>query len=103
MSLTDGGIQPTMPVTPTGVNNGGWGGFGGDGWWIILFFIVLFGWGGFGGNRGGVTDGYVLTSDFSNIARFAALKAGGYKLIRNGEIAEETEKTSWSDTSFSGN
>lgn len=48
MSLTDGGIQPTMPVTPTGVNNGGWGGFGGDGWWIILFFIVLFGWGGNG-------------------------------------------------------
>ena len=49
MSLTDGGIQPTMPVTPTGVNNGGWGGFG--------------------GNRGGVTDGYVLTSDFANIER----------------------------------
>ena len=69
MSLTDGGIQPTMPVTPTGVNNGGWGGFGGDGWWIILFFIVLFGWGGFGGNRGGVTDGYILTSDFANIER----------------------------------
>lgn len=68
MSLTDGGIQPTMPVTPT-VNNGGWGGFGGDGWWIILFFIVLFGWGGFGGNRGGVTDGYILTSDFANIER----------------------------------
>lgn len=71
MSLTDGGIQPTMPVTPTGVNNGGWGGFGGDGWWIILFFIVLFGWGGngFGGNRGGVTDGYILASDFANIER----------------------------------
>lgn len=33
----------------------------------------------------------------------AALKAGGYHLIRNGEIAEETEETSWSDTSFSGN
>lgn len=71
MSLTDGGIQPTMPVTPTGVNNGGWGGFGGDGWWIILFFIVLFGWGGngFGGSRGGVTDGYILTSDFANVER----------------------------------
>ena len=70
MSLTDGGIQPTMPVTPTGANSGGWGGFGGDdGWWIILFFIVLFGWGGFGGNRGGVTDGYILASDFANIER----------------------------------
>lgn len=47
------------------------GGFGGDGWWIILFFIVLFGWGGngWGGNNGGVMDGYVLTSDFANIER----------------------------------
>ena len=51
MSLTDGGIQPTMPVTPTGVNNGGWGG------------------NGFGGSRGGVTDGYILTSDFANVER----------------------------------
>lgn len=71
MSLTDGGIQPTMPVVPGG--GGGYGGFGdGNGWWIILFFLVLFGgWGGngFGGNRGGVSDGYVLTSDFANIER----------------------------------
>lgn len=74
MSLTDGGIQPTMNVTPGG--SGGFGGFGdGNGWWIILFFIVLFGWGGNGwGNNasnggGGVMDGYVLTSDFANIER----------------------------------
>lgn len=74
MSLTDGGIQPTMNVTPGG--GGGFGGFGdGNGWWIILFFIVLFGWGGNGwGNNsgnggGGVMDGYVLTSDFANIER----------------------------------
>lgn len=70
MSLTDGGIQPTMPVVPGG--GGGFGGFGdGNGWWIILFFLVLFGgWGGgWGGNGGGVTDGYVLTSDFANIER----------------------------------
>ena len=58
----------TMPVAPS---NSGFGGFGGDGWWIILFFIVLFGWGGngWGGNNGGVMDGYVLTSDFANIER----------------------------------
>lgn len=72
MSLTDGGIQPTMNVTPGG--GGGFGGFGdGNGWWIILFFLVLFGWGGNGwgngNNAGGVTDGYVLTSDFANIER----------------------------------
>lgn len=71
MSLTDGGIQPTMPVVPGG--GGGFGGFGdGNGWWIILFFLVLIvGWGGngWGNNGGGVTDGYVLTSDFANIER----------------------------------
>ena len=41
----------------------------GDSWiWIIVLF--LFGWGrnGFGGN-GGVSDGYVLASDFANIER----------------------------------
>lgn len=54
-------------------NNDGWGGNGG--WWIILLFLVFFGgWGGnrgfFGGSgSGGVTDGYVLSSDFSNIER----------------------------------
>lgn len=75
MSLTsDGGILPTMNVAPSnGTANSGFGGFGGDGWWIILFFIVLFGWGGNGwggnGNSGGATNGYVLTTDFANIER----------------------------------
>ena len=57
-------------------NNGGGYGWGGD-WsaWIIIFLIfAICGWGGngggFGGNRGGgVTDGYVLASDFANIER----------------------------------
>ena len=52
-------------------------GFGdGNGWWIILFFLCMFGWGGrgfggFGGNSGSgsAVDGYVLTSDFANIER----------------------------------
>lgn len=48
--------------------------FGGDGWWAIIIFALIFGWGnggyGFGGgNSGGVVDGYVLTSDFANIER----------------------------------
>ena len=54
-------------------NNGGYG-FGDNGaWWIILFLI--FGWGrngfggGFGGNGGGIADNYILASDFSNIER----------------------------------
>lgn len=72
MAITDGGPTMTMPVAPTGMMGNGFGGFGdGNGWWIILFFIVLFGWGGngFGNRSGGVMDGYVLTSDFANIER----------------------------------
>ncbi len=69
MAITDGGATMTMPVAPTGMMDGGFG--GGNGWWIILFLIVLFGWGrnGYGNNNGGVMDGYVLTSDFANIER----------------------------------
>lgn len=75
MSLSDGGVQATMPVAPTGIMNSGFGGFGGDGaWWIIILFLFVFcGWGGNGwgnnGNSGGVVDGYVLTSDFANVER----------------------------------
>lgn len=72
MAITDGGPTMTMPVAPTGMMGNGFGGFGdGNGWWIILFFIVLFGWGGngFGNRSGGVMDGYVLTSDFASVER----------------------------------
>ena len=74
MSLSDGGVQATMPVAPTGMMNSGFGGFGGDGaWWIIILFLFVFcGWGnnGWDGNgNGGVVDGYVLTSDFANVER----------------------------------
>lgn len=74
MSLSDGGAPMlTMPVQPT--NSGGFG-FGGDGAWLIILFLIfaVFGWGGNGwgnnaGNSGGVVDGYVLTSDFANVER----------------------------------
>ena len=72
MAITDGGPTMTMPVAPTGMMGGGFGGFGGEnGWWVILFIILMFGWGrnGYGNNNGGVMDGYVLTSDFANIER----------------------------------
>ena len=78
MSLNDGSPTMTMPVAPTGMTGGGWGGFGGDnGWWLIILFLAIFcGWGGNGNgfgnngrNSGGVVDGYVLASDFSNIER----------------------------------
>ena len=63
----------------TGRNNND--GFCGDSgaWWIIILFLFCFagGWGNgnglFGGGRettaSGITDGYILTSDFANIER----------------------------------
>lgn len=69
MAITDGSPTMTMPVAPTGMMGGGFGGE--NGWWVILFIILLFGWGrnGYGNNNGGVMDGYVLTSDFASVER----------------------------------
>lgn len=63
----------------TGSNNNGNYGLGNDGaWWIIILFLFAFagGWGNRGGVFGGgnstgsgITDGYILTSDFANIER----------------------------------
>ena len=59
MALSEAsGMDATMLVQPTGFmgNNSGFGnGFGGDGWWIILLFILLGnnGWGGYGNNAYG--------------------------------------------------
>lgn len=73
--MTDGlSASDIALLQGNGRNNGD--GFGdGNGWWIILFFLCMFGWGGrgfggFGGNGyGSAVDGYVLTSDFANIER----------------------------------
>lgn len=69
MAITDGGPTMTMPVAPTGMMGSGFGGE--NGWWVILFIILLFGWGrnGYGNNNGSVMDGYVLTSDFASVER----------------------------------
>lgn len=62
----------------TGKNNGD--GMWGDGgsWWIIILFLFIFaGWngngngvfGGGGSTGSGITDGYILTSDFATVER----------------------------------
>lgn len=62
MALTDesngtGMVMPVAPMCGSG-SNSGWGGFGDNGWWIILLFILLGnngwgnGFGGFGGDGG---------------------------------------------------
>lgn len=47
--------------------------FGNNGAWWIIIFILFFAFGGrgfgYGGTMGGVSDGYTLASDFSNIER----------------------------------
>lgn len=73
MSLSDGTPMMTMPVTPAN-NNGGGFGWGGDGSWFIVLFLIfaIFGWGGNGwgnGNGGGAMDNYVLASDFATLQR----------------------------------
>ena len=69
MALTDengGGIPATMLVGPTGYGgypmyqggNGGNGGFGdGNGWWVILLFLLLLGNNGWGNNGWGNNGG----------------------------------------------
>lgn len=90
MNYGEGGYSLSDIATATGRNNDGFG--DGNGWWIILFLIVLFGgYGnrGFGGYGGGqVGDNYVLTSDFATIQRqlsdgFSGVEKG-IDTIRNG-------------------
>lgn len=56
MALTDenGSTGMVMPVSPMMGGSGDGLGFGGNGWWILILFILLGGWnngfGGFGGN-----------------------------------------------------
>ena len=66
MALTDEGTNTTMLVQPSGMGNGGFG-FGDNGWWIILLFILLGGWGnGFGNGFGGGFDGIYPWMNQSN-------------------------------------
>lgn len=72
MALTDenGGMGTTMLVQPSGICGGMGDGFmGGNGWWILILFILLGGWnGGFGGFGGGVDGGlYPWMNNSQNI------------------------------------
>ena len=60
MSLTTGEMSAAdlAAVVGNSNGNGGMDGFGsGNGWWIILLFLVLFGNGNWGGNNGGNSGG----------------------------------------------
>jgi hypothetical protein len=62
MALSEDTVM-TMPVAPTGAGyGGGFGGFGNDGWWVILLLLAMNGGWGFGGMGGygamGMMGGY---------------------------------------------
>lgn len=72
--MSEGMLSPADVAVLSGNANGANNGWGDNGaWWIILFLI--FGWGrnGFGGNgfggNGGVASDYVLATDFATIER----------------------------------
>ena len=68
MALTDenGGGGMVMPVTPMNGGNGSGFGWGGDGFWIILLFLLL-GNNGWGGGFGGGGDLYPWMNNSQNI------------------------------------
>lgn len=56
--MTDGLTASDVAVLTGNTGRSNDGGFGdGNGWWIILFFLCMFGWGGFGGWGGGFGGG----------------------------------------------
>ena len=69
--MFNGGNSPSLAdiaaVTGNGRNNDGM--WGGDGWWAIIIFAMIFGWGGFGngwggfGGNGGAMQGYATQAD----------------------------------------
>ena len=72
--MSEGMLSPADVAVLSGNANGANNGWGDNGaWWIILFLI--FGWGrnGFGGNgfggNGGVASEYVLATDFATLER----------------------------------
>jgi len=71
MALSDETVM-TMPVAPTGAGHGGgFGGFGNDGWWIILLLLAMNGGWGFGG-----MGGYGMMGGFGGMYEFPWLLNG---------------------------
>lgn len=67
----ESGMGTTMLVQPSGFAGGNSGfGFGdGNGWWILLLFILMGGWGnGFGGGFGGGMDFYPWMNQSNQIS-----------------------------------
>lgn len=78
--MFNSGNDFTMPVVPAGYANGNNGMFGGDGWWAIIIFALIFGWsgngwgGGFGGNGAGL-QGALTRGDLCQDMNFNNLES----------------------------
>lgn len=77
-------FEGEVPVVSGGSNDGM---FGGNGWWAIILFAMIFGWGrgdwGNNGSRSGAIDNYVLASDFATLQR--QIDSGISSLERKGD------------------
>lgn len=102
--MFNGGNSPSLAdiaaVTGSGRNNDGM--WGGDGWWAIIIFAMIFGWGGFGngwggfGGNGGAMQGYATQADiqrgFDNQAVIGKLDGianglcDGFYAVNNGML-----------------
>ena len=102
--MFNGGNSPSLAdiaaVTGNGRNNDGM--WGGDGWWAIIIFAMIFGWGGFGngwggfGGNGGAMQGYATQADiqrgFDNQAVISKLDGitnglcDGFYAVNNGML-----------------
>lgn len=72
MNYGEGALSASDVALLTGNGNNGGFGNNGDGWWIILLFLLGFGRNGFGGGYGGgggIGENYVLATDFATIER----------------------------------
>lgn len=83
MSNESGGLSPSDVALLQNRNNDGFG-FGGDGaWWIVLFLIFgLGGWGGMGGFGGGF-GGWGGMNGFGNFNEYAWLSNGQKEIMQN--------------------
>lgn len=89
MAFTENGNGMVMPVSPMG-GYGMDGGFGGNGWWVILFLFALMGnWGngGWGGNNNNGLLPYMLNGETQNAVNRgfdSAAITGQLAAIQNG-------------------
>lgn len=100
MSFTTDGVPLTMPVQPANTSgNGGNGMWGGDGWWVIVLFLIWGMWGGnwgnggFGGGGSAATQGALtreqacIDNNFQNLMRETA---GISDAVNNGFATIDT-------------